>query len=98
MPDPRSRLQIVEEIPDQQPQAVPADPLVSVGATALMLGIKALSQRTLVALDGLSTLITVGLVFWLWLSIPNPSVNQLVGMGMFAIFVLAANFVARKRA
>lgn len=102
MADPRNRLQVVEEIDDlpsanARPAPPPESPGVSIGATALMLGLKALSQRAAVALEGLATLITAGLVFWLWLSIPNPTVNQLIGMGMFAVFILAINIIARKR-
>lgn len=68
------------------------------GATAVIfLALKALSQRALIALESLFTLITVGSAFWLWMSIPEPNVHQLVGLGMYAAFVLAANVIVRPR-
>jgi len=62
-----------------------------------MLALKALSQRALIALDNLFTLLTVFLVFWLWRSTPEPNTYQLVGLGIFAVFVLAANVIVRRK-
>ena len=84
-----------EVVSDEQATQPASDSSASI--TALMLSLKALSQRTLVALDNLFTLITVGLVFWLWKSIPDPNTNQIVWTGMYAAFVLAANVIVRRK-
>ena len=98
MADPRARLQVVEEIPDAPaaPPAPPPDPLVSVGATALMLGLKALSQRAIAAAKTWFTLGSVGSAWWLWYCIPDPSPTQLVALGSYAVFVLLANVIVRR--
>jgi len=75
----------------------PADGVAEkVGIQTLMLGLAALSQRTLVALSRLFTLLTVASVFWLFLSIPSPSPWQLAELAMYGLFVLAANFIVRR--
>jgi hypothetical protein len=69
----------------------------SVGINALMIGLGALSQRAVIGLSKLFTLLTVASAFMLWWSVlPNPSILQLVGLGLYAVFVLAANIIARK--
>ena len=69
----------------------------TVGINALMLGLGALSQRTIVGLSRLFTLLTVASAFWLFYSIrAEPSVPQLVLAGIYSAFVLTANFIVRK--
>jgi hypothetical protein len=64
----------------------------------MLLALTALSQRTVVALSRLFTLATVASAFWLWLLIlPHPDTLQLAGLGMYALFVLAANIIVAKR-
>lgn len=94
----QSRLQLVGEIPDtpQAPPAPKSDPIVKVSADALLLALRALSQRFVVALANLFTLLTVGSAFWLWWSIPDPSNTQLASLGMYALFVVAINVIVRK--
>ena len=91
MADPNRSFQVVSET-DEQPKS---DNSASIAAISLAL--KALSQRAIVALGNLFTLFTVFSAFWLWHSIPEPSVNQLTGLGMYALFVLAANFIVRHK-
>ena len=63
----------------------------------LLMSLRALSQRAVVALSALFTLALAGSAFALWWSVlPNPSVLQLAGLGMYAGFVLALEFVRRK--
>lgn len=62
-------------------------------AQMLAVALKALGNRALIALASLFTLLTVGSVFGLWMSIPEPTVTQLVGMGMYAVFVLLINLL-----
>jgi len=85
-----SRFQAVEDIP------APPQPDHAAATAALMLALKSLSQRALIAVDNLFCLITVGLVFWLYKSVPDPNTYQLVGLGLFALFVLAANVIVRR--
>jgi hypothetical protein len=68
-----------------------------VAVSALMLALRTLSQRALVALADLFCLLTCASVFWLWLTIPDPNPHQLVGLGMYAIFTLAANLIVRRK-
>lgn len=74
----------------------PPDEEHSHTASLLALSLKALSQRALVAVESLFTLITVFLVFWVWTSIPDPNTHQIVSLGIFAAFVLAANVIVRR--
>ena len=89
MVDPKWKPEIVED--DDRPEQDN-----SAAAGLLALALKALSQRAIVALESLFTLITVGLVFAVWMSIPQPTTHQIVSMGIFAAFVLAANVIVRK--
>lgn len=68
----------------------------SVAADLLLLAVKALSARALVALSSLFALLTVASAFWVWISIPNPSTYQLVSTGMYALFILAVNVIVRR--
>lgn len=63
----------------------------------LMLGLKALSQRTLIALADLFALMSVASAFFLWWSIPSPNTQQLIGLGMYATFVLAMIYLVRRK-
>lgn len=66
-------------------------------SSLLLLSLKALSQRALVALASLFTLVAVASTWWLFEeALPvNPSVNQLVGLGLYGLFVLAIHWVKR---
>ena len=64
---------------------------------ALQMALRTLSQKTLVALSSLYSLLLAGAVFWVfWRILADPSVLQLVGAGMFGLFALAIHLV-RKR-
>ena len=52
--------------------------------------------RELVALSRRFALLVIASDFWLWASIPKPDSFQLVALGMYAAFSLAAIFVSRK--
>ena len=90
----KSQFEVVEETGDVV--EFPSEKR-SLDITALTLALKALSQRALIAIDNLFTLVTVALVFWLWRSVPDPNTLQLIGLGMFAVFVLAANVIVRRK-
>lgn len=71
--------------------------LYTAGLGMFLLGMKTLSQRALAAF---STLFTAGGLFsawWLWQSaLPAPTTTQLVGLGMYAAFLLLLEFVRRR--
>ena len=82
---------------DASTQGVLVNPaLDSAALGVLLLSLKTLSQRTLVALGNLLTIASVASVWWLFNeALPaNPSVNQLVGLGLYGAFVLAVHRVA----
>jgi len=83
-----------EEIEPPVPAA--ASSAESAGMHMLYLGLKALSQRALIALSATFTLLTVASAFWLFLSIHDPNVMQLIEMGLYSAFVLAANLIVRR--
>ena len=86
------RLQPVE-IPDEPTE----DSLATRAAASMVaLGLKALSQRALAATKDVFTLLSVGSAFWLWNSIPNPSPTQIISLGLYALFILAANVIVRR--
>lgn len=93
--------QLVED--DDQADAAPTAPAATqpriqrVSTDMLVMALKALSQRTLVALLQLFTLLTVGSAFFLWLSTPDPNVHQIVSLSIYAMFVLLANWLVHFR-
>jgi hypothetical protein len=68
-----------------------------VAIQTLLLLLKTMSQRTLIAASNLFTLAAVGSVFWLWLQIiAQPSINQLIGGTIYGVLVLAYEFIRRR--
>ena len=67
-------------------------------ATAMLaLALRALSQRALVAVASLFTLLTCATVFWLSLEvIPHPDPLQLGVLVFYALFVTAINIIVRR--
>ncbi len=64
----------------------------------LLLNLKTLSQKALLALAALFSLLTVASVFWLAMTIiHDPNVYQLVGLGGYALFILAVNVIVRRK-
>jgi hypothetical protein len=74
-----------------------AAPDNGVAIAMLTIGLKALSERALVAVSDLFTLLTVGSAFWLWSSIPAPNDRQIIALSIYAAFVLAANYIVRRK-
>jgi hypothetical protein len=83
-----------DETPPTEP-VVRSSFLESAGFQSLMIGLGALSQRTIVALSRLFALLVIASDFWLWASIKEPNAYQLISLGMYAGFSLAAIFIAR---
>ena len=73
------------------------NPLEDAATAMLLLGLKALSQRALVALSNLFTLLTCVSAFVLWQDVlPNPNSYQLTGLGLYGAFILLLHLVLRK--
>lgn len=62
----------------------------------LLTAVGALSKRVLIAISNLFTLMTVASAFWLWFKTPNPDTFQLVSLAMYAMFILAVNYIVRR--
>ena len=77
----------------EQPETQPP----GVAIAMLTIALKALSQRALVAATDLFTLITCAGAWWLWYLTPEPTYQQIVHNSIFALFVLAANFIVRRK-
>lgn len=98
-----STLKLIEEIDEIQREAPPApapDKASSVPVDLLLLALKALSQRTLVALAALQTLLAIGSVLFLAYSVlskPAPSIIQVTGVAIYAAFVLVALWLSNRR-
>lgn len=82
----------VVETPDPPDNSV----AMNVAASALALGLKTLSQRAIVATKDVFTLLSVGSVFWVWTSVPDPSNTQIVSHSIYAVVILAANIIVRR--
>lgn len=85
------------EVVDNLPESSKETFAERAGTQALILGLKALSQRAIAAIADLFMLATVGSAFWLWWSTPTPDVYQIVSLSIYAAFVLAANYIVRRR-
>lgn len=91
-----------EVVPDDPPE--PTNSSVAEGGQAaaldiLLLLLKPLSQKTIIAIGNCFSLLTVASVFWLSLAIipKDPSVRQLIGLGGYAVFVVAVNLIVRRK-
>ena len=63
----------------------------------LLLSLRAVSQRAVTAVSHLFTLLVVAGTGALWWHVlPDPSVLQLVGLGGWAVFVLAIEWIRRR--
>ena len=66
-------------------------------SAALQMALRTLSQKTVVALASLFSLLLAGSAFWIFLTVlGEPTVLQLVGAGMYAVFVLSLHLVRRR--
>lgn len=68
-----------------------------VAIAMLTVALKALSQRALTAAMDLFCLVTCSGAWVLWYLTPAPTTFQIVHNSIFAVFVLAANWIVRTR-
>lgn len=79
--------------PAQQPARSEA-----VATSVLLTALRALSQRALIAVSNLFVLLTAASAFWLWfVTLPAPSVLQLVGLALYGVLILALNWLVLRR-
>lgn len=81
------------EVPAAPPAPQPQEKALSL----LLLALRALSQRTIVAISQLAAVAALASVWWLFYeALPaNPSVHQLTGLGMYGAFVLTLLWIKR---
>lgn len=91
----------LREIPDDRPPNIPTQPAPpkappedSLAMNILLLSLKTLSQKTLIAFGNLFTIFATLSVFCLYYTtLPNPSANQLIGLAFYALFILALHLI-----
>ena len=94
--------QVVSEQEEAEAQVIahPSanDGAAKIAAEGVMLALRALSQRALVALSTLFTAAGLLSAFWLWSTVlPSPTDRQLIGVSLYGIFLLALEIVRRRR-
>jgi len=78
-------------------KAVPSTGAQPPGLDLLLLSLKTLSQRAITAVTNLFTLVTMAGTWFLWYKTPDPNPLQIAHLSIFAAFVLAANWLVRRR-
>lgn len=77
--------------------SAPAKPADDIPSRVIVFALQTLAKRTLVAISNLFSLLLAGSAFALWWSVlPQPTVLQLVGLGLYAAFVLVLDFARRR--
>lgn len=98
-----NRLRPIDEPIGFDPMAPPepAPPVPNeepAGTNILLMALRALSQRTIIAISNLFVLAAAGSAFWLWyVTLPQPSVPQLVGLGLYGMLILALTHLVLRR-
>ena len=83
-------------VPPPRPSPTVAEQQAATGI--LMLALRALSQRAVVAVGHLFVLFTAASAWWLWMTtLPQPTVQQLVGLGLYGLLILALNYLVLSR-
>lgn len=85
------------EVPEATVVDHPTREQSQIATQAMLLALGALSKRSLVALSNLFTAAGLFSAFWLWNAIlPSPTILQLVGVGLYATFLLTLEVVRRR--
>ena len=67
-------------------------------AQALTIALTALSQRALIALASLFSILLAASVFALyWKVLPNPSTESLIGLGLYSVFIIGLHVVRARK-
>lgn len=82
----------------EAPPAPPQSPSATALTSLLFVSLRALSQRAVIALGSLFMAASAASAWWLWyVTMPNPTPAQLVGLTLYATFILALNFMLRRK-
>lgn len=82
---------------DDRPAETPTTDQARQATQLLMVALRALSERALVAIGNLFSLFLAASVWWLARGVLDaPSDRQLIGLGLYALFVLALHLVRRR--
>lgn len=83
-----------EPTPAAAPAPRPQTATENATTNMLMLALRALSQRSLIALSNLFVLLTAASAWWLWMvTLPAPSIAQLVGLALYGALILALDYL-----
>jgi hypothetical protein len=83
---------------EPEPEARQPSQTASALTSILFMSLRALSQRAVVALGNLFMAASAASAWWLWyVTMPQPTVPQLVGLTLYAAFILALNFMLRRK-
>lgn len=87
------------EVPDSPPTPPVRNPAEQAALNLLLMSLKALGQRAVVALAALFTLVAAVSVWWLFYMVlsADPTTHQLTGLGLYSLFVLAIHVVKRRQ-
>lgn len=97
-PIPASFFGDAESVPQPAPPQPAPSPVQNAATSMLLMSLRALSQRAVVAVSQLFTLITVGSAWWLWYAaLPNPTITQLVELALYGVLVLLLNWLVLRR-
>jgi hypothetical protein len=88
------RVNLPDEPPAQDPALARAANAAAIAALGLAL--KALSQKAIAAVRDIFTLLSIGSVFWIWQSIPEPTTTQIMSHSIYAVIILMANVIVRR--
>ena len=98
MADPARKWEVIQDDENSpQKDEQPGSTQNSAGLDLLLLGLKTVSQRAITAITNLFTLVTMAGTWWLWYQTPDPNPTQIVSLSIFAAFVLAANWLVRRK-
>ena len=90
-----------ESVPPQPAPLPPQQPGATMHQAAtqmLLLSLRALSQRTIGALGNLFVLLTAASAWLLWRdTLPQPSIQQLVGLALYGLLILALDYLVLRR-
>jgi hypothetical protein len=82
----------------EPPVSPPTNHAANVLTSLLFASMRALSQRAVIALSNLFMAASAASAWWLWyVTMPAPTVPQLVGLTLYAGFILALNFMLRRK-
>ena len=92
---PQPKFEVVED--DEPDSTAESSVAGGLAVSATLLALKALSQRAVAAASYWFTLLTLSGAWYLWWSIPDPSPTQIISLSIFAVFILAANWLIRRK-